>query len=99
MQHKCYLGEYISSIYILLYAVSQFSHTFEGYGVGVRKISFKYGELKGLKMSRTCVSVKIPEKAFVLSKATWYNNTAGYFRAMYTENTVYEFFQLWHKST
>ncbi|XP_018354326.1 PREDICTED: F-box only protein 6-like isoform X1 [Trachymyrmex septentrionalis] len=48
----------------------QFSHTFEGYGVGVRKISFKYGELKGLKMSRTCVSVKIPEKAFVLSKAT-----------------------------
>ena len=69
MQHKCYLGEYISSIYILLYAVSQFSHTFEDYAVGGRKISFKHGEINGLKMSRTCVSVKIPEKVFILSQA------------------------------
>jgi len=67
VQHKCYLGKYISSIYILLYAVSQFSHTFENCAVGVRKISFKHGEINGLKMSRTCVSVKIPEKAFILS--------------------------------
>ncbi|KAG5336163.1 FBX6 protein, partial [Acromyrmex heyeri] len=50
----------------------QFSHTFEDYGVGVRKIIFKVnlnGEMNGLKISRTCISVKIPEKAFVLSQS------------------------------
>ncbi|XP_011057718.1 PREDICTED: F-box only protein 2-like isoform X1 [Acromyrmex echinatior] len=47
----------------------QFLHTFEDYGIGVRKITFKHGEMNGLKMLRTCVSVKIPEKAFVLSQS------------------------------
>ncbi|KAG5327396.1 MOS1T transposase, partial [Pseudoatta argentina] len=52
----------------------QFSHTFEDYGVGVRKIIFKANlnggkQINGLRIFRTCVSVNIPEKAFVLSQS------------------------------
>ncbi|KAG5330681.1 FBX2 protein, partial [Acromyrmex charruanus] len=52
----------------------QFSHTFEDYGVGVRKIIFKANlnsdkQINGLRICRTCVSVNIPEKAFVLSQS------------------------------